>query len=266
AVMTAFVTSMKATNIYQYWKVDSIFQHAITISPANQVILDTLYNRMLSKHAAIVSDTVINALTDTSILAFNTYYHFLDSMNIAIRNGLITARSYNNSITPALSYEISLKHYNNVTLFRLIYPDSTSHVIDSITTLVASTCLDNGGFAVKKARWLDTDCGNSIIGYSDLCPREGIVEEKKETTVNHDFNITPNPTQGYFRINSNVDFNTSNITMTNILGENIPLYLTHMPVTKEVTINCFSVPNGLYLLSIRGSNNKLTTLKVIIQH
>ncbi|HKR03603.1 MAG TPA: T9SS type A sorting domain-containing protein [Bacteroidia bacterium] len=90
------------------------------------------------------------------------------------------------------------------------------------------------------------------------CSPNGISELKRDLTVN----LTPNPSNGNFKINFNNNTSEKTIRIFDVTGNII--YEKNKLTNSEVEINLTASPKGIYFLKVM-TRDKITVAKILIQ-
>lgn len=82
--------------------------------------------------------------------------------------------------------------------------------------------------------------------------------------VNNNFSVYPNPAQTELNISTNNLIGNMNIKLHSLTGK--LLIQENMDATINNKIDVSNLQDGIYMLSIEGTNGKTTTIKVVIMH
>ncbi len=96
----------------------------------------------------------------------------------------------------------------------------------------------------------------------DILVNNMVLTGIKETLLNNDFNIYPNPSNGSFTIKSLRNNSGSNIEVINLLGE---IVYTENIYSENQTLDLNQLKNGIYALKISEKGKLISNNKIIIQ-
>lgn len=100
---------------------------------------------------------------------------------------------------------------------------------------------------------------NSGCMINTLCTNVGVTE----ILVHDSFLISPNPSNGNFIISLNGKITKGNVTISNLLGENV--FTTNIYNESEKEINLRNVSPGIYLIKVQNGNEYYCK-KLIVEH
>jgi len=86
---------------------------------------------------------------------------------------------------------------------------------------------------------------------------------QNEISYNDYINVYPNPTNGTLHIECNIPEGDYTMTMTDVLGQTMYSTSTHISGHYTNSIEMSNYAEGLYILSIKGSNS-ITQKKILL--
>ncbi|MBS1537227.1 MAG: T9SS type A sorting domain-containing protein [Bacteroidetes bacterium] len=108
------------------------------------------------------------------------------------------------------------------------------------------------GSPVEQTMWID-----------DITVADSRITTSVNDGTESQLTIHPNPADDYFTVNLENFTNTSEIILTDILGNTVRRKRVELPL-KQFVISTKELPNGVYFLRLLTENSEITTRRVVI--
>jgi hypothetical protein len=131
---------------------------------------------------------------------------------------------------------------------------------NSVTALGDGNVFASGTFAFTAEVGFTGNPLESIGGYDTWLFKSSLTTDIKNTKLEFNISIYPNPTQGQTVINLNKVFSEMTVTVRNLLGAEISSNKYHN--VSKINLN-LQGENGLYLVELKDNKGQLQTLKVL---
>jgi hypothetical protein len=131
---------------------------------------------------------------------------------------------------------------------------------NSVTALGDGNVFASGTFAFTAEVGLTGDPLESVGGYDTWLFKSSLTTDIKNTKLEFNISVYPNPTQGQTVINLNKVFSEMTVTVRNLLGAEISSNNYHN--VSRIDLNLLG-ESGLYLVELKNEKGQINTLKVL---
>ena len=222
----------------------SASNHADSVLVLNQA---NIYFSNLSQQAEL-----LNQLYSSVISELNTK---LDAATIA-----------NEALTASTVFQLNEKELNKILLHSIMRGNEVTVDEKAMLLYIATQCPYEGGRSVHLARSLYNNLESYTWDDEIICTPSQALKKAPEVLQVDDLSITPNPSQGEMLIQWNDQtIQLNEIQLMNALNQKLSEWKVN-PLEQKLRIQFNNLPDGIYILKCKKTDNSMISKKIVIKN